>query len=165
VINETCLNEDFSAMNSSITKMFLGTVDLAVNIYDQAQVSSDCAITDLARKRSLIKIIFRFIFSLFFFDKKILIIEHVKRDQISGQKFFYNNCFGNVTSSSSGGRVWSPIKQILAIIFLSVRFFLLIKLSTEIGRLSYLNHRMQIGDVNLDVTLMDQQELRCDLAK
>ena len=42
--------DDFAAMNSSITGMFLGTSDLLVNVYNQAQVSSDCQITDGARK-------------------------------------------------------------------------------------------------------------------
>jgi len=55
VLNETCLNEDFSAMNSSITGMFLGTTDLIENAYNQAQVSSDCRVTDACRKM-LIKI-------------------------------------------------------------------------------------------------------------
>ena len=44
--------DDFSAMNSSITGMFLGTTDLSVNVYNQAQVSSDCQVTDSARKSS-----------------------------------------------------------------------------------------------------------------
>ena len=44
--------DDFAAMNSSITGMFLGTSDLSVNVYNQAEVSSDCKVTNGARKSS-----------------------------------------------------------------------------------------------------------------
>ncbi|CAG5110688.1 Oidioi.mRNA.OKI2018_I69.chr2.g5065.t1.cds [Oikopleura dioica] len=45
-INDTCLFEDFAAMNSTITSMFLGTVDLTTGVYDESAVHDDCKVTD-----------------------------------------------------------------------------------------------------------------------
>jgi hypothetical protein len=145
VLNETCLNEDFSAMNSSITGMFLGTTDLIENAYNQAQVSSDCRVTDATRKM-LIKIIN--------FQNNWIQLKETRRPA----RYFYTIIVLEISHCRTQEGSLKNKNSFFTI--------LMIKLGSEFGRLSFLNHRMQVGDINpIDVSLMDQQELRCQLAR